>query len=156
MFTFCGDTTLYAMGAKNEHYWRSAFEQLLRKSSQFTCKSWIKCFPLCWQIMITQSILKKYTYIPNVNGQQINLIWPKKINFIIFYRFWFIFRRRKKRSQKTKFYEAYKFTMYSMANELKGLMWGIKWKAIKFCANCIEYRTFHQSLRFSSDPPTHC
>ena len=99
---------------------------------------------------------KKYTYIPNVNGQQINLIWPKKINFIIFYRFLFIFRRRKKRSQKMKFYEAYKVTMYSMANELKCLMWGIKWKAIKFCANCIEYRTFHQSFRFSSDLPMNC
>ena len=79
----------------------------------------------------------------------------KKDHFIIFYSFLFIFRRRKKRSQKTKFYEAYKVTMYSMANELKCLMWGIKWKAIKFCANCIEYRTFHQSLRFSSDPPTY-
>ena len=59
----------------------------------------------------------------------------------------------KKRSQKTKCRMAYKVTMHSMPNMPKGLIWGIKWNAIKFWANYVAYRTFHLKNRFPSDPP---
>ena len=63
-------------------------------------------------------------------------------------------QRCKKRSQKTKFRMAYKVTMHSMPNLPKGLIWGIKWNAIKFWANYPVLRTFHPKDRIPSDPPT--
>ena len=65
-------------------------------------------------------------------------------------------QRCKKRSQKTKFRMAYKVTMHSMPNLPKGLIWGIKWNAIKFWANYPVLRTFHPKDRIPSDPPTFC
>ena len=55
---------------------------------------------------------------------------------------------------KTKFRMAYKVTMHSMPNLPKGLIWGIKWNAIKFWANYPVLGTFHPKNRIPSDPPT--
>ena len=120
MFKFCGDMhTLYAMGqnmnTNDAAHSSNCYANLVNLHAEAESNVYLSVDHPVYS-------KKKYMYIPKINGQQINLIWPKKINFIIFYSFLFIFRRRKKRSQKMKFYEAYKVTMYSMANELKCLM----------------------------------